>query len=218
MATTTYQITTNAGKLIEFETALTVEDARAIVAVQPPSGFLDWVMGGNDDARNLWALKVAQDVLDAENPAPAAVGQFLPLVAAVGRMQAKAKARVILRFDGATIKAVTKGPNEGSVYVFFTNGEYAGKITPEGIYKGDASIKNALLQAAADPLQAAVAYGRQTGSCSCCGRELTDPVSIFGGIGPICLAKLAGNDARADLEADYREYQAAALIDVVLAI
>ena len=92
------------------------------------------------------------------------------------------------------------------------------RLPPEGIYKGDASIKNALLQAAADPLQAAVAYGRQTGSCSCCGRELTDPVSIFGGIGPICLAKLAGNDARADLEADYREYQAAALIDVVLAI
>jgi hypothetical protein len=174
-------------------------------------------MGGNDEARNLWALKVAQDALDAENPTPAAVGQFLPLVAAVGRMQAKAKARVILRFDGATIKAVTKGVNEGSVYVF-DGATYMGKVTPEGIYKGDARVKGALEAAANDPLQAAVAYGRQTGNCSCCGRDLDDPVSIFGGIGPVCLAKMAGPDARRQLEADYRECLAAGLIEAVLAI
>jgi hypothetical protein len=34
-----------------------------------------------------------------------------------------------------------------------------------------------------------VAYGRATGSCSCCGRELTDPVSIEAGIGPICAGR-----------------------------
>lgn len=217
MATTTYQITTAAGKLVEFETALTVDGAYKIVAVQPASSFINWILAGNSEKQQLWALKVAQDALDAENPMPAAVGQFLPLVAAVSRMQAKAKARVILRFDGATVKAVTKGPNEGSVYVFCGD-TYMGKITPEGIYKGDARAKGALEAAAADPLQAAVAYGRQTGACSCCGRELTDPVSIFGGIGPICLAKLAGDDARANLEADYREHQAAALIDAVLSV
>jgi hypothetical protein len=216
--TTTYQITTNAGKLVEFATALAVEDAYKIVASQPASSFIDWILAGNSEKQQLWALKVAQDALDAENPTPTAVGQFLPLVAAVGRMQAKAKARVILRFEGATIKAVTKGVNEGSVYVFFPNGDYAGKVTPEGAYKGDARVKDALMQAAADPLQAAVAYGRQTGSCSCCGRDLDDPVSIFGGIGPVCLAKMAGPDARRQLEADYRECQAAGLIEAVLAI
>jgi hypothetical protein len=216
--TTTYQITTNAGKLVEFATALAVKDAYKIVATQPASSFIDWILSGDSEKQQLWALKVAQDTLDAENPTPTAVGQFLPLVAAVSRMQAKAKARVILRFEGATIKAVTKGVNEGSIYVFFTNGDYAGKVTPEGAYKGDARVKDALMQAAADPLQAAVAYGRQTGSCSCCGRDLDDPVSIFGGIGPVCLAKMAGPDARRQLEADYRECQAAGLIEAVLAI
>jgi histidine ammonia-lyase len=37
--------------------------------------------------------------------------------------------------------------------------------------------------------EAAAAYGKATGTCSCCGRELTDPVSIANGIGPICADK-----------------------------
>lgn len=214
----TYQITTAAGKLVEFQTELTVEDAFEIVAKQPPSSFINWILSGDSNKHRLWALKVAQDALDAENPTPATVGQFLPLVAAVSRMQGKAKARVILRFEGATIKAVTRGQNEGSVYVYYPNGDYAGKVTPEGAYKGNAQVKGALEAAAADPLKAAVAYGRQTGSCSCCGRTLTDPVSIYGGIGPVCLEKMAGADARRSLEEGYREYLGARLIESVLAV
>jgi hypothetical protein len=38
----------------------------------------------------------------------------------------------------------------------------------------------------ADPLAAARENGVLTGRCSCCGRPLTDPVSIGFGIGPIC--------------------------------
>jgi hypothetical protein len=34
-----------------------------------------------------------------------------------------------------------------------------------------------------------VRYGRATGNCSCCGRELTDPASIAAGIGPVCAEK-----------------------------
>jgi hypothetical protein len=37
-----------------------------------------------------------------------------------------------------------------------------------------------------DPLAAARENGVLTGRCSCCGRPLTDPVSIGFGIGPIC--------------------------------
>lgn len=37
----------------------------------------------------------------------------------------------------------------------------------------------------------ASAYGRRTGRCGICGRELTDPVSIERGIGPICADKFA---------------------------
>ena len=50
-------------------------------------------------------------------------------------------------------------------------------------------VKEVLLSAAADPLTAAIRYGRESGNCSCCGRELTDPRSIELGIGPICKDK-----------------------------
>jgi hypothetical protein len=40
-----------------------------------------------------------------------------------------------------------------------------------------------------DPLAAAVLHGKQTGHCSCCGRELENPESVRLGIGPICREK-----------------------------
>jgi hypothetical protein len=38
-------------------------------------------------------------------------------------------------------------------------------------------------------LEQAKEYGRKTGVCISCGAELTDPVSIANGLGPICMAK-----------------------------
>lgn len=46
--------------------------------------------------------------------------------------------------------------------------------------------RKALAAIEADPLAAARENGVNTGRCSCCGRPLTDPVSIGYGIGPIC--------------------------------
>lgn len=46
-----------------------------------------------------------------------------------------------------------------------------------------------ILKAAADPGAAARAYGQRTGTCSCCGRMLTNADSRAAGIGPICAAK-----------------------------
>ena len=40
-----------------------------------------------------------------------------------------------------------------------------------------------------DPLAAAVAYGKRTGRCCCCGLELTHKDSIDLGIDPICRDK-----------------------------
>jgi hypothetical protein len=221
-----YEITTNAGKVIRFTTELAVAEAFKIVAELPRTDFLGWVLKGQDknwEKNNLWALKVAQETLDARTPAPQTevpetVGQFLNLVATVNRMQEGAKRQVILRFEGATVKAVTKGVNAGAVYAYRPDGACAGKITPSGVFYGDENLTGALTRAAKNPQEAAVAYGRQTGNCSCCGRDLTDPVSIFGGIGPICLGKLAGPDARAELVADFKEFQAAQMLDAVLAM
>ena len=85
---------------------------------------------------------------------------------------------------GATSK------NAGALYV--KNGEtYLGKIADGRFHASrdcGAEQAQAVADAMSDPLAAAVAYGKQTGRCCCCGRELTDPVSVERGIGPICEA------------------------------
>jgi len=44
----------------------------------------------------------------------------------------------------------------------------------------------------ANPLATAQKYGKESGRCCSCGRDLTDPVSIENGIGPICATKFGG--------------------------
>ena len=81
------------------------------------------------------------------------------------------------------------GKNGGCLYVKVA-GEYAGKITPDGKFLagwgGKIDVEEDLKKIAADPLGEARLYGRRTGTCACCGRTLTDPVSIEKGIGPVC--------------------------------
>lgn len=84
-------------------------------------------------------------------------------------------------------RAPDSGVNAGAIYVK-VDGEYAGKVTggywlpcraPEGTFEK-------LQEVAKDPLGSAVAYGKRTGNCSACGRDLTNHGSIEKGIGPIC--------------------------------
>jgi hypothetical protein len=88
-------------------------------------------------------------------------------------------------------RAPDTGKNAGSIYV--KEGEqYLGKVTAGEFFPvrecGD-ERKAQVIEVAADPAKAAKAYGMRTGSCSCCGRELTNGVSIDLGIGPICASK-----------------------------
>jgi hypothetical protein len=80
------------------------------------------------------------------------------------------------------------GRNAGAIYVT-EEGEYLGKIA-DGKFVASRECtdaqKAAIVEVCADPKKAAEAYGQETGRCSCCGRELTDPVSIANNIGPIC--------------------------------
>ena len=80
--------------------------------------------------------------------------------------------------------------NAGSLYV--KNGEaYLGKITGQRFFASrdcSESAAQTVASVISDPLAAAVAFGKTTGRCCCCGRELTDPVSVEKGIGPICEA------------------------------
>lgn len=83
------------------------------------------------------------------------------------------------------------GSNPGAIYVKFSQ-DYLGKIV-KGEFLATRSCteeqKAAIVAAASAPHEAAKAYGMATGSCSCCGRELTNGLSIDLGIGPICRNK-----------------------------
>lgn len=81
--------------------------------------------------------------------------------------------------------------NAGSIYVT-ESGTYLGRVT-DGRFLPmpacDDPTKARVVAAAANPHESAKAYGAKTGSCSCCGRELTNRLSIKLGIGPICRDK-----------------------------
>lgn len=51
------------------------------------------------------------------------------------------------------------------------------------------AVRKTLAEFEENPLEAAKRYGKLTGRCCSCGRELTDPASIEAGIGPICAEK-----------------------------
>lgn len=79
----------------------------------------------------------------------------------------------------------------GSIYVTEA-GQYLGRVTAGRFVctrECTPEQEAAILEAAADPETAAVAYGKRTGTCACCRRELTDPESIDRGIGPVCATK-----------------------------
>lgn len=95
-----------------------------------------------------------------------------------------------LRLAGFTFsRAPDTGRNAGSIYVKHTAGNYLGKVTAGSFHPSrecDDPMRTAIVAAAADPHAAAKAFGLKTGTCSCCGRELTNGESIELGIGPIC--------------------------------
>ena len=84
-------------------------------------------------------------------------------------------------------RAPDNGRNAGAIYVK-VDGEYAGKVTGGYFLPVNAPERTLekLQEIAKDPLGSAVAYGKRTGNCSACGRDLTNHGSIEKGIGPIC--------------------------------
>lgn len=105
--------------------------------------------------------------------------------------------RASYRAEGFVMSpAPATGSNAGFTYVKTDGGEYMGKISPEGkislIYdfrSQEKAIAEKLTAVLADPLRAAIDYGRKTGICCCCGRPLSDPASVSAGIGPVCASK-----------------------------
>ncbi len=97
-----------------------------------------------------------------------------------------------LRLDSFVFSpAKSHSANAGAIYV--KEGEtYLGKIMGGKLHRAFACTDDQqakIVTVAADPASAAKAYGKRYGSCSVCGRELTDGNSIDAGIGPICASK-----------------------------
>lgn len=88
--------------------------------------------------------------------------------------------------------APAAGKNAGYVYLK-VDGEYRGKISPEGkIFPYELAddqreaVFRLLGALAADPAGVALDYGKATGTCCFCAKDLTDERSVFAGYGPQC--------------------------------
>lgn len=100
-----------------------------------------------------------------------------------------------VRVNGFVFKYATRGATPGAIFVIESESgfdEYLGKIL-DGEFKPVRACTSdqmkRILAAASNPLEAIIAFGRQTGQCSICARPLTDPASVEAGVGPICRAK-----------------------------
>lgn len=121
---------------------------------------------------------------------------FSGIVNAIEEAKNRGLKRIMMRFTDFIVKP---SKYNGKCYIFSHDKEvnqwgtlsniYLGWITSNDTNLVEVSLIQAVQSAAADPYAAAKLYGQATGTCSCCGRELTNSLSIELGIGPICREK-----------------------------
>ena len=153
------------------------------------------------DKQYAWAHKLAVDSINRQAESQAQVNnedaQFARLFDTFKAAKSRGLKRLTLRLSGVNVK-----PNRDLTMLWVTSQtekeegnyglqpKYLGKVTPNSLdSRLTDDVKAVLIEAANDPLTAAIRYGRETGSCSCCGRDLTNAESIRLGIGPICREK-----------------------------
>ena len=214
--TSTLSVSTKRG-VITFETNLEWEGAVAILGMMPaPSEFVTSLLEKAYSGKYMsasqvsWVYKIAEDELakKREESAPkvtkkavqADVSNVLgALTQAKINGLKKPALRLLTPTDAlsVTIKYMSSGKNIGGCWVTVgDDAQLMGKINDQGDFtpydnshlgKSEASEFMSDLN---DNLDARVIeFGRNTGSCACCGRELTRTDSIERGIGPICAEK-----------------------------
>lgn len=98
-----------------------------------------------------------------------------------------------LRFELFTA-SLPKANSANRASVYLKDGStYLGKIVKGRFFASREATPEqckAIVETMADPLAQAKAYGRRTGRCCVCNRELSDPVSVAASIGPICASYL----------------------------
>jgi len=121
---------------------------------------------------------------------------FSGIVNAIQEAKNNGKKRIMMRFEDFIVKP---SKYEGKMYIFSHEKEvnqwgtlsnvYLGWITRDNTNLSELALIKKVQDAAKDPYAAAKLYGQNTGTCSCCGLELTNSLSIKLGIGPICREK-----------------------------
>lgn len=113
-----------------------------------------------------------------------------PIEVAFGKATAAGIAHPKLRLGEFVFSpAPATGKNPGAIYVRHSDGSYLGKVAGSRLFTVAAvspEVEREIVSVAADPLNAAIAYGKRYGKCSVCARTLTDEASVARGIGPVC--------------------------------
>lgn len=150
-----------------------------------------------DEARE--AAPAAQAPVAASAAPPAAIEiDTSRLFACLTAAAATGLRRPRLIVGDVTVKLAGSTSRQPGALYFYSNGTFLGSIRPAGAalivsraYRGLSeqdreAFVTAVRELAADPVARVRAHGGLTGQCSCCGRPLSDPVSVANGIGPIC--------------------------------
>lgn len=146
-----------------------------------------------------WAVKLAKEAVAVEGAKAA-----LPPATLADLWPAMPTPSGFLRWTdgrGGPTLQVRRGSGRRALFITVDNC-FFGTVFPDGAFKGGVDmaeacrrlsldrICDALVELAGDPKGALARYGRATGRCGVCGRELSDPESVALGIGPICLSRL----------------------------
>lgn len=150
------------------------------------------------DKQVYWVQKLAKDVAEPKAaPASVAVANFTAVVAVFEKAGATLKQPKIRLSLPTGEKAVLSlapkhGNNPGFIYLKVA-GDYAGKIAPTGAFTpfklaADvlASVQALFVMLGDDPAGVAAAYGKETGQCCFCAKEITTAESLSVGYGPDC--------------------------------
>lgn len=186
------------GETITFESTFMDDTAWDLMYYVPGNFARSLYQAENLSEKQLaWVHKLAVDYAATQQVNVNQPSQFEALFNAFEAAKEKGAKRLTLRFAGVNVKPnrdltalwVTS-QTESEMGEYGMNPKYLGKVTKTTLdSRLSDDVKAVLLDAANDPLTAAIRYGKVSGECSCCGRELTDPQSIERGIGPICATK-----------------------------
>ena len=135
---------------------------------------------------------IAKRKIQADRHASAPTVSLAPIESAFDKAKAAGIKYPKLRLDVFTFSpAGATSKNAGAVYV--KEGDtYLGKVLNGKLFAVSACTpqqEDAIVAVAADPMNAAIAYGKRFGKCSICARTLTDAESIARGMGAVCATR-----------------------------